>query len=100
MRSDVLVYTTPRLKEDIEITGPVVLHLFASTDRSDTDFTGKLVDVHPSGYAEILLEGIIRGRHWKSFKEQDLLTPDKVYEFYIDLCVHVHTKRSRLSGQL
>ncbi len=85
LRSDVLVYTTPPLAQDVEVTGPVVLHLFASTDRSDTDFAGKLVDVHPNGYAEILLEGIIRGRHWKSFKEQDLLTPDKVYEFYIDL---------------
>ena len=85
MRSDVLVYTTPPLKEDIEVTGPVILHLFASTDRTDTDFTGKIVDVHPNGYAEILLEGVIRGRYWKSFKEQNLLTPDKVYEFYVDL---------------
>jgi len=85
MRSDVLVYTTQPLKEDIEVTGPVILHLFASTDRTDTDFTGKIVDVHPNGYAEILLEGIIRGRYWKSFKEQNLLTPDKVYEFYVDL---------------
>ena len=78
-------HTTPPLKEDIEVTGPVILHLFASTDRTDTDFTGKIVDVHPDGYAEILLEGIIRGRYWKSFKEQNLLTPDKVYEFYVDL---------------
>ena len=85
MRSDVLVYTTPPLKEDLEVTGPVILHLFASTDRTDTDFTGKIVDVHPNGYAEILLEGVIRGRYWKSFKEQNLLTPDKVYEFYVDL---------------
>ena len=85
MRSDILVYTTPPLKEDLEVTGPVILHLFASTDRTDTDFTGKIVDVHPDGYAEILLEGVIRGRYWKSFKEQNLLTPDKVYEFYVDL---------------
>lgn len=85
MRSDVLVYTTSPLKEDLEVTGPVILHLFASTDRTDTDFTGKIVDVHPDGYAEILLEGVIRGRYWNSFKEQNLLTPDKIYEFYIDL---------------
>jgi uncharacterized protein len=85
LRSDVLVYTTPPLTEDVEVTGPVVLHLFASTDRTDTDFTGKLVDVYPDGYAEILLEGIIRGRYWKSFREQNLLVPEKVYEFYVDL---------------
>ena len=84
-RSDVLVYTTPPLTEDVEVTGPVVVHLFASTDRTDTDFTGKLVDVGPDGYAQILVEGIIRGRHWKSFQSEELLTPGKIYDFYIDL---------------
>jgi uncharacterized protein len=59
--------------------------LFASTDRTDTDFTGKLVDVHPDGYAQILLEGVIRGRHWKSFQSESLLTPGKIYDFYVDL---------------
>lgn len=85
LRSDVLVFTTLLLKEDVEVTGPVILHLFASTDRTDTDFTGKLVDVHPDGYAQILLEGIIRGRHWKSFRSEDLLTPGEIYDFYVDL---------------
>jgi uncharacterized protein len=85
LRSDVLVYTTPPLSEDVEVTGPVILHLFASTDRTDTDFNGKLVDVHPDGYAQILLEGVIRGRHWKSFQSESLLTPGKVYDFYVDL---------------
>jgi putative CocE/NonD family hydrolase len=84
-RQDVLVYTTPALEEDLEVTGNVVLKLFASTDRTDTDFTGKLVDVHPDGYAQILLEGVIRGRYLKSYKEENLLTPNQVYEFYIDL---------------
>jgi putative CocE/NonD family hydrolase len=85
LRPDVLVYTTAPLETDTEVTGHVVLHLFASTDRTDTDFTGKLVDVHPDGYAQILVEGVIRGRYWKSYKEQNLLTPGSIYEFYIDL---------------
>jgi putative CocE/NonD family hydrolase len=85
LRNDVLVYTTPPLEEDIEVTGPVVLKLFASTDGRDTDFTGKLIDVHPDGYAQILLEGVIRGRYWKGFTEENLLTPNQSYEFYIDL---------------
>jgi putative CocE/NonD family hydrolase len=85
MRSDVLVYTTEPLKEAVEVTGPIVMHLFASTDRTDTDFNGKIVDVYPNGYAKILLEGVIRGRYWKTFKQQNLLTPDKIYEFYVDL---------------
>lgn len=85
LRSDVLVYTSLRLTKDVEVTGPVVLHLFASTDRRDTDFTGKLVDVYPDGYAQILLEGIIRARHRKSFRSETLLKPGKIYDFYIDL---------------
>jgi putative CocE/NonD family hydrolase len=85
LRSDVLVYTSEALKEPVEVTGPIILHLFASTDRTDTDFNGKIIDVYPNGYAQILLEGVIRGRYWKTFKQQNLLTPDKVYEFYVDL---------------
>jgi len=85
MREDVLVYTTEPLEEAVEVTGPVVLHLFASTDRTDTDFNGKIVDVDPEGYAKILLEGVIRGRYWKTFKQQNLLTAGNIYEFYVDL---------------
>jgi putative CocE/NonD family hydrolase len=85
LRSDVLVYTTPPLEADVEVTGPIVLKLFASTDRKDTDFTGKLVDVNPAGYAKILLEGVIRGRYNKTFHEQHLLNPNEVNEFYVDL---------------
>jgi putative CocE/NonD family hydrolase len=51
----------------------------------DTDFTAKLVDVYPNGYAQILREGIIRGRYRNSFKKQELLTPGKIYEYTIDL---------------
>jgi len=85
LRSDVLVYSTPPLDSDIEVTGPIILKLFAATDRTDTDFTGKLIDVDPSGYAKILLEGVIRGRYNKSFREQTLLKPNEINEFYVDL---------------
>ncbi|MCD6058364.1 MAG: CocE/NonD family hydrolase [Thermomicrobiales bacterium] len=50
-RSDVLVYTTRPMEEDTEVTGPVRLHLWAATTAPDTDFTGKLVDIYPDGYA-------------------------------------------------
>jgi X-Pro dipeptidyl-peptidase C-terminal non-catalytic domain len=48
-RNDVLVYTTPAFTEDIEVTGPVTLDLFASTSAKDTDFTAELVDLWPKG---------------------------------------------------
>jgi putative CocE/NonD family hydrolase len=41
--------------------------------------------VHPNGYAQILLEGVIRGRHRKSFDTEELLTPHEINEFYVDL---------------
>jgi putative CocE/NonD family hydrolase len=85
LRSDVLVYTSAPLEEDLEVTGPVIAKVFASTDGRDTDFTAKLVDVHPDGYAVNLCDGIIRGRYRESTSTQKLLEPGAVYEFTIDL---------------
>ena len=84
-RDDVLVYSTPVLEEDVEVTGPVMIELYASTDACDTDFTGKLVDVWPSGYAEILLEGVLRARYRNSFSKPQLLTPGQTEKYLIDL---------------
>ena len=84
-RRDVLVYTSDPLEEDMEVTGPVSVVLHASTDARDTDFTAKLVDVHPDGLAVNLCDGIIRGRYRESTSTQKLLEPGTVYEFTIDL---------------
>jgi len=86
-REDVLVYTTPPLEHDVEVTGPVVVHLFASTDGRDTDFTAKLVDVFPDGTAWNLCDGIVRGRYRNGRGPAELLTPGEVYEFKIDCWV-------------
>jgi len=84
-RDDVLVYSTPPLADDVEVTGPVTIELHAASDAADTDFTGKLVDVWPSGYAQILLEGVLRARYRESFSEPRLLTPGKPEKLLIDL---------------
>jgi uncharacterized protein len=62
-RRDVLVYTTPPLDRDLEVTGPITLVLHVSTTAPGTDFTAKLVDVHPDGSAYNLSEGILRRRY-------------------------------------
>ena len=82
-RPDVLVYTTPSLKNDTEITGPVVLKLWASTSAVDTDFTAKLLDVTSEGVAYNLTEGITR----LQFREHNpgLVTPGEVQEVTIEL---------------
>jgi putative CocE/NonD family hydrolase len=84
-RDDVLVFTSSQLTEPLEITGPVTVRLFASTTARDTDFTAKLVDVHPNGFAQNLQDGIIRARNRVAGKPAQLIEPGKVYEYTIDL---------------
>ena len=84
-RDDVLVYSTPPLEEDTEVTGPVSVTLYASTNASDTDFTAKLVDVEPSGYARNLTDGIIRARYRNGRGPASFIQPGRVYEYKIDL---------------
>lgn len=62
-RPDVLVYTTPILEDDLEVTGPIALVLHVSTTAPSTDFTGKLIDIHPDGSAYNVSEGILRRRY-------------------------------------
>jgi putative CocE/NonD family hydrolase len=69
----------------MEVTGPVSLDLFAKSSAVDTDFTAKLVDVGPDGFAQNLTEGILRGRYRDSTSQSKRLVPGKIYEFKIDL---------------
>jgi putative CocE/NonD family hydrolase len=84
-RPDVLVYTTPILERDVEVTGPLEVHLWAATSASDTDFTAKLVDVGPCGYARNIQDGIIRARYRNSLTQAEPIRPGEVYEYTIDL---------------
>jgi putative CocE/NonD family hydrolase len=84
-RSDVLVYSTPPLEQDVEVTGPVQLELFAKSSAVDTDFTAKLVDVAPDGFAQNLTEGIIRARYRNSQEKAELVKPGEIYKFTVDL---------------
>jgi len=84
-RNDVLVYSTPQLAQDEEVTGPVTLDLFAKSSAVDTDFTAKVVDVGPDGFAKNLTEGILRARYRESTAEGKPIVPGKVYEYKIDL---------------
>ena len=84
-RKDVLVYSSGKLTVDLEVTGPVEVHLWAASSAKDTDFTAKLVDVWPDGKAYNILDGIIRARYRKSIARKELLTPGKVYQYKIEL---------------
>ena len=83
-RSDVLVFSTPPLREDLEVIGLVRVVLYAATSAPDTDFTAKLVDVFPDGDARNLTDGILRLRYRDSLEKPQLAVPGQVYELNID----------------
>jgi putative CocE/NonD family hydrolase len=82
-RKDVLVYTSQTLDKDLEVTGPIKVILFVSTNAKDTDFTAKLVDVYPDGKAINLTDGILRLRYREGIEKPLLAEPGKVYTITI-----------------
>jgi len=89
-RTDVLVFQTRALAQPIEVTGPVVVTLWASSDGPDTDFTAKLVDVYPpnadfpEGLALNVVDGIVRARH-RGGAAAAMLEPGRACELTIEL---------------
>lgn len=84
-RQDILIYNTEPFLKDTEITGQIGLDLYATSSAVDTDFTAKLVDVWPNGYAQNLTEGILRARYRDSQAAPSPLVPGNVYKLHIDL---------------
>ncbi len=84
-RNDVLVYSTPAFTNDMEITGPISAELYIKSTAVDTDFTAKMVDVGPDGFAQNLAEGILRARYRESHEKPTLMVPGQVYKLTIDL---------------
>jgi putative CocE/NonD family hydrolase len=86
-RDDVLVFTSAPMAEDTEVTGPIVIKLYAASTAKDTDFTAILMDVYPNGKeAYNLCEGIIRARFRESvWDPPKLLTPGQIYEYTLEL---------------
>lgn len=89
-RPDVLVFQTEPLEQAIEVTGPLVVRLWISSDAPDTDFTAKLIDVYPpnedypEGFAMNLTDGIIRCRYRDSWEEPSMMEAGAVYEVTIE----------------
>jgi len=92
-RGDVLVYSTQPLKEDMEVIGPVQAVLYVSTSARDTDFTAKLIDVYPDGYARNLTDGILRLRYRNSLEHPELAKEGEVYRITVDAGVAANVFR-------
>jgi len=89
-RPDLLVFQTPPLEADTEVTGAVVAHLWIASDAPDTDFTLKLVDLYPpcddypDGYALNLTDAILRCRYRDSWSDPSQMTPGQVYRITLE----------------
>ena len=79
-RQDVLVYTSDPLKEGIEVSGPIDVVVYVSSDRKDTDITVKLLDVYPDGKAYNLDETIQRLRYRDGYEKEVFMEPGKTYK--------------------
>src|SRR5581483_6483932 len=84
-RSDVLVYTTAPLAQDLDVVGALKVILYASSSAVDTDFVARLSDVFPDGRAIQLQSGLLRARYRDLHGEPELLEPGRIYRFEIDL---------------
>jgi putative CocE/NonD family hydrolase len=91
-RNDILVFSTAPLAQDLEVTGPLVVKLWASSDAPDTDFTAKLIDVYPpstdfpAGIDLNIGDGIVRARYRNGpTAEPQMLERGKPYELTIEL---------------
>jgi len=101
-REDVLVYTTEILEDDLEVTGPITATLYVSSSAKDTDFTAKLVDVHPDGTTYNIQDSILRARYREGFEKQVFMEPGGVYELEIRLhaTANVFLKGHRIRLQI
>jgi putative CocE/NonD family hydrolase len=90
-RNDVLVFQTAPLDRDIEVTGRLIVKLWASSNAPDTDFTAKLIDVYPpnrdfpAGVDLNIADSIVRARYRNGPGKAELLQPGQPYEFTIEM---------------
>ncbi|MEM7112225.1 MAG: CocE/NonD family hydrolase [Chloroflexota bacterium] len=84
-REDVLVYTSEPFAEGLELTGPILAKLYFASSAVDTDVTVALVDVDPTGHANLIQDGILRTRYRTGTEQPELMIPGEIYALEIDL---------------
>lgn len=92
-RTDIVSFRTEPLSADTAVIGYVRATLFVRSDALDTDFTAKLIDVHPDGRAAVLCDGILRMRYRTSLRHPQLMEPGRVYEVDIDMAATANVFR-------
>ncbi len=103
-RPDVLTFQTPPLPEDLEIAGPIELHLWVASDGPDADIHAKLIDLYPAsedypeGFAMNLSEGLLRLRYRESWETPTPLEPGRPYAVSVAMfpCANLFKRGHRL----
>jgi uncharacterized protein len=86
MRKDVLVYTSKPLVKDQAVIGTVTADFWAISSAPDTDFTVKLVDVHPDGLTHNVADRVIRASLRRGSKlPPELIAPGAAYEYSLEV---------------
>jgi uncharacterized protein len=91
VRNDVLVFQTEPLDKDVEVTGRLIVKLWASSNAPDTDFTAKLIDVYPpnkdfpAGVDLNIGDSIVRARYRNSIEHAELMKPGEIYPFTVEM---------------
>ncbi|GHO85290.1 CocE/NonD family hydrolase [Dictyobacter formicarum] len=83
-RDDMLVYVSEPLQEDVEVTGPIKVDLYASSSAPDTDFMVMLIDVWPNGFRQRLCDSMVRARFRNGMDKPELIKPEEIYHYSID----------------
>ena len=119
-RTDVLVYKTDTLTEDVTLAGPVTANLKVSISTTDADFVVKLIDVYPdnfeyaedasqqvpgyvmNGYQMLVRGDIMRGRYRNSFEKPEAFVPGKITDvkFTMNDVAHTFKKGHRIMVQI
>lgn len=100
-RSDILVYETETLEDEITLSGNAIADLFVSTTGTDADWIVKLIDVFPadsssdtvvySEYQMLVRGNILRGKFRNSLETPEAFTPEEVTNIKFDLLDISHT---------
>ena len=93
-----LKYLTAPFSQDVEVTGPMALYLYAEIDQRDTNWIITIKDVNPSNFETELTRGWLKASHravdeskskpWQPYHphlKPEPVTPGKIYEYPIEI---------------
>jgi predicted acyl esterase len=84
-RSDVLLYTSDPLPNNLPINGLIRTEIYFSSSQLDTDISVRFCDVYPDGRSILMAEGIRRARFRNSLEKEELLVPEQIYKVTVEL---------------